>query len=94
MSNFCPNCGTEVGQSRFCPSCGMEQGTPSPKAYQGNYNQAGQQQPNQPPYQPRTGTGIEFNGAICVVLCCCLSPIAAIIYYLLTEHPQNEYNRY
>ena len=96
MSNFCPNCGTEVGNSRFCPSCGMEQGSPAPKAYQGDNIQYSQQPPNQqqPYYPPRTGSGVQYDAGICVLICCCLSPIAAIIYYVLTEHPENQYNQY
>lgn len=87
---FCPNCGTDTGNSRFCPSCGMEQGTPSTKAYQSNYNQPNQQ----PPYQPvRTAGGVKYDSGICVLICCCLSPVAAVIYYVLTEHPENQYNQ-
>ncbi|MHA2365707.1 MAG: zinc-ribbon domain-containing protein [Candidatus Hodarchaeales archaeon] len=77
---FCPNCGTETGDAQFCPSCGTPQG---PKAGP----------PGQPPYpQPvRVTSGHQYDSAICLVLCCCLSPVAALIYYLLTEHPPDTY---
>ena len=32
---YCPNCGTETGNSRFCPNCGLEQGEPAQKASYG-----------------------------------------------------------
>lgn len=83
---FCPNCGAEVGTARFCPSCGAEQGTAAPKAYAGGSS-------SPPPQNVRVSTGVKYDEMICVLLCCCLSPIAALLYYLLTEHPEkmNQY---
>ena len=81
---FCPNCGSEVGTSRFCPSCGAEQGTGAQKA---TYGGSG----SPPPQTVRVTSGLQYDEMICLVLCCCLSPVAALIYYLLTEHPQQEY---
>ena len=79
---YCPNCGYDVGDSLFCPNCGAKQG-----------EKAGPQKPSYSPpptgYQPaRRGSGVEYNDLVCLLLCCCVTPVGAIIYYLLTEHPE------
>jgi hypothetical protein len=80
---FCPNCGSDVGMSKFCPNCGAEQGFGSPKAYNSS---------NSPPPQTvRVTSGLKYDDGICLLICCCLSPVGALIYYLLTEHPEKEY---
>jgi len=86
---YCPNCGHDVGNAVFCPNCGAKQGE-RVSSQDPSYS------PSPPGYQPvRRGSGVEYNEMICLVLCCCVTPIAAIIYYLLTEHPekypQNQY---
>ena len=70
---YCPNCGTEVGGAKFCPNCGATQG--------GGY--AGR--PGAP-QQVYVSTRHQYDETICLILCCCLSPVAAVLYYLLTEH--------
>ena len=83
---FCPNCGNEVGNERFCQKCGAEQGTSRAGS---DFSQTGPPRP--PPQSVRVTSGIQYDGTICVILCCCLSPVAALIYYLLTEHPPQDY---
>ena len=89
---FCPKCGNDVGDSIFCPNCGAKQGDRNdpydsePSYRSSEYNKL----PPQPQYQPnRRGSGIVYDETICLVLCCCVTPIAALLYYLLTEHPEN-----
>ena len=76
---YCPNCGSEVGDARFCPSCGAAQGT------------ADMRRPSGAPQQVYVSTRHQYDSTICLLLCCCLSPIAAIIYYMLAEHPEDQY---
>ncbi|MHA1945311.1 MAG: hypothetical protein ACXAC6_04070 [Candidatus Hodarchaeales archaeon] len=88
---FCPNCGNDVGNSMFCPNCGAKQGERrdqySPESSHPSSGYDRQQPPSH--YQPvRRGSGIAYDETICLVLCCCVTPIAALLYYLLTEHPE------
>lgn len=89
---FCPNCGSEIGNAQFCPNCGMEQGdvvkTSSPGP-QSNYG--GGPPPN---YQPVSRSGTKYDETICLVLCCCLSPLVALVYYLLTDHTPDYYQQH
>ncbi|MHA1984723.1 MAG: zinc-ribbon domain-containing protein [Candidatus Hodarchaeales archaeon] len=86
---FCPNCGIELSETeRFCSNCGTPQGFQQrPPTYQ--------QPPGQQPYQPqqaaRVTTGHQYNEGLCVLLCCCMSPVVALIYYLITN--QSNQNR-
>ena len=80
---FCPSCGAEVGNARFCPSCGAEQGSTG-------FSQQGGQQRYPPQQTVRVTSGHQYDSGICVILCCCLSPVAALIYYLLTDHPDQQ----
>ncbi|MHA1974533.1 MAG: hypothetical protein ACTSW1_16155 [Candidatus Hodarchaeales archaeon] len=80
---YCPNCGQEVGNAIYCPNCGARQGEKQDAFSRGPSPQV------PPPAYRRTGSGVEYNDGLCLILCCCLSPIAALIYYLLTEHPEN-----
>ncbi len=75
---FCPNCGSETGGAKFCPNCGATQGG------------ADAGRPGAP-QQVYVSTRHQYDGGICLLLCCCLSPVAALIYYMLAEHPQDEY---
>ena len=72
---FCPDCGTDIGAANFCPNCGAPQGTSK----------------TQSPQIVRVGSGIKYDDFICIILCCCLSPIAAVLYYLLTDHDPEPY---
>ena len=72
---YCPKCGTETGEARFCPNCGATQGG------------ADTGRPSTPPPQQVYSSGKPlFNELICLFLCCCVTPIGAVIYYVLTEH--------
>lgn len=84
---FCPFCGSEINsESSFCENCGKNvKGTPQQPSYQPHQEKFARQ----PTYQSSGGGKIEYDDTICLVLCCCLSPIAALIYYLLTDHPDN-----
>jgi hypothetical protein len=75
---YCPSCGSEVGFAKFCPNCG---------ARQGDIESGGPQKAE----RVYVSTGHQYDETICLILCCCLSPIAALIYYLLTEHPSQQY---
>ena len=88
---FCPNCGNELSENeKFCPNCGTPQGGRVPPT---PYQQTPRQQPYQPQQTVRVTTGHQYDETICLVLCCCLSPVAALIYYLLTDHP-NQIQQY
>jgi hypothetical protein len=88
---FCPKCGNDVGNSLFCPECGAKQGERKDQFSSDPYGSPRyEKQPPPPHYQPaRLGSGIIYDETICLVLCCCVTPIAALLYYLLTEHPDN-----
>lgn len=75
---FCPKCGTDIGSANFCPNCGASQGSST------------HPQPPQPQVIRHT-TGRKYDDAICLILCCCLGPVAAVIYYLLTDHEPETY---
>ncbi|MCK4847807.1 MAG: hypothetical protein KAT16_02155 [Candidatus Heimdallarchaeota archaeon] len=88
---FCPKCGADVGNNMFCPNCGSKQGDKrdsidsEPSYRSPDYDR----QKQQPHYQPtRRGSGPRYDETICLILCCCVTPIAALLYYLLTEHPE------
>ena len=75
---YCPQCGSEVEYQKFCPNCGASQGdidSVRPQRAERVY----------------VSTGHQYDATICLVLCCCLSPVASLIYYLLTEHPDQQY---
>ena len=82
---FCPNCGNELSETeKFCPNCGTPQGGQQrPPVYQQPPPQSGYYGPQ----TVRVTSGHEYSDGICLLLCCCLSPVAALIYYLLTDHP-------
>ena len=75
---YCPQCGAEVGFAKFCPNCGARQGDIDSRD-------------SQRAERVYVSTGHQYDETICLILCCCLSPIAALIYYLLTEHPSQQY---
>lgn len=96
---FCPFCGSEVNSaSVFCENCGKkikdESQQASPQPQQPSYQPQQDKYYSPPPVQRSAKSGgIEYDDTICLILCCCLSPIAALIYYLLTDHDSYEYNR-
>jgi hypothetical protein len=77
---FCPKCGTQVPETEnFCSNCGTPKET--------KRDQSPTSQPEQ--QVVRVTSGHEFNDGICLILCCCLSPIAAIIYRRRANHPNS-----
>ena len=89
---FCPKCGKDVGNNMFCPECGAKQGVKNdPYGSKPSYQSPENDRQQSPPYyQPaRRSSGIVYDDMICLILCCCVTPIGAILYYLLTEHPEN-----
>ncbi|MFX0118192.1 MAG: hypothetical protein ACFE9A_02290 [Candidatus Hodarchaeota archaeon] len=68
-----------MGDARYCPNCGAAQGGVEPS------------RPGVPPQQVYVSTRHQYDSGICLILCCCLSPVAALIYYMLTEHPEQQY---
>ena len=88
---FCPNCGNDVGNGMFCPNCGAKQGERrEPYGPESSHPSSGYlRQQTLPDYPPvRRASGILYDETICCVLCCCVTPIAGLLYYLLTEHPE------
>ncbi len=77
---YCPKCGTEAGEAKFCPNCGATQGG------------ADAGRPGAPPTYQAQGSGKpKYDSTICLLLCCCVTPVGAVIYYVLTDHPEEQY---
>jgi hypothetical protein len=86
---YCPNCGTEVGGAKFCPNCGTEQGKSEFGRPSGSPEFRRSSSDPQPVY---VSTRHQYDSTICLLLCCCVTPIGAIIYYMLSEHPDQQYD--
>ena len=88
---YCPKCGNDVGNGMFCSNCGAKQGERREQYSSEPFDQPSEydRQQRPPHYQPvRRSSGIVYDETICLVLCCCVTPIAALLYYLLTDHPE------
>jgi uncharacterized membrane protein YvbJ len=88
---FCPKCGKDVGNNMFCPECGAKQGVRNdPYSSKPSYQSPENDRQQSPYFQPaRRSSGIVYDEMICLIICCCVTPIGAILYYLLTEHQEN-----
>ena len=75
---FCPKCGFDVGSANFCFNCGTQQGSGKQPSSGGSPH----------PQTVKVTPSHQYDSGICLLLCCCLSPLAALIYYLLTDHPE------
>jgi hypothetical protein len=89
---YCPYCGSEAKDSDlFCENCGKKLGTEGRARDAPPQQQAGYA-PHQQPQPYRASSGVQYDSLICLLICCCLTPVGAVIYYLLADH-QPTYGR-
>ena len=63
----------------YCPNCGSE-------------TEEAKYCPNcGAPQQVYVSTRHQYDEIVCLLLCCFLTPIASLIYLLLTKHPGDQY---
>ena len=67
----CPNCGKQISESEFCLHCGMPLTEQAKKS----------------PSQRAMGkqSQEQFNLPLCILMCCCLTPIGGLCYYLIAK---------
>jgi uncharacterized membrane protein YvbJ len=69
--NICPNCGNKNPESQFCLNCGMPL---TEQARKSPKQRAIAQQAQE-----------QFNMPLCILICCCLTPIGGLIYYFIAK---------
>ena len=79
---------TEVIQMPYCPKCGKETGNenfcPGCGAPQGTKKAA-------PTYSAKRKE--PYNSWIGAIICCCLTPVPAFVYYYITEPEEDSLNQ-
>lgn len=70
-NNICPNCGNQNPESQFCMYCGLPLTEEAKKSPQ---QRAITQQSQE-----------QFSMPTCLLICCCLTPIGGLIYYIIAK---------